>query len=372
MKISFIRGAFLNNFEGQNYNFEVSKLPFEFTGYSSLFPLDSHVAFPVVKLPSVSDLQKIPLLDRLIRFIANRTLGDSQILFGLENKIIGSDIVHVADPHYYYSYQAARLREQGKIKKLISTWWETIPFNNESTLAKKRMKKYVMKNVDMFLCYTKKAKACLVTEGVSEHKITIIPLGVDLGIFAPGGKKDETVFTILFVGRLVKEKGILETYDAFKKIAPYMKHAVLRIVGDGPLKSSLQQMIILDELEAKVSIETKEYQQMPSVYQEADVLFVPSKRVKTWEEQYGMVFIEAMASGLPVISYATGSIPEVVDRAGFVSTENELSELVNSLIKLIRDRELGIKIGTIGRERAEKYFDAQKTSKKIFELYMSL
>jgi len=108
------------------------------------------------------------------------------------------------------------------------------------------------------------------------------------------------------------------------------------------------------------------------VYQDADVLFVPSKRMKTWEEQYGMVFVEAMASGLPVISYATGAIPEVVDRAGIVSTENKLSELVNSLIKLIRDRELGAKIGTIGRERAEKYFDAQKTAKKIFELYTSL
>lgn len=371
MNVSFIRGAYLNNFEGQNYNFDTDS-SFKFTGYSSLIPIDSNVPFPFVRLASIADLQKIPLLNIIIRVIANRTIGDSQVLFGLENKITGSDIVHVADPHYYYSYQAARLREQKKIKKLVCTWWETIPFNNESTRAKKRIKKYVMKNTDMFLCYTKKSAACLIAEGVSKDKITIIPLGVDLGTFRPGEKKDSAVFTILFVGRLVKEKGVLETYEVFKKIAPYMKHAVLKIVGMGPLRSSLEQMISRDGLGDKVTIETKKYSQMPYVYQDADVLFVPSKRMKTWEEQYGMVFVEAMASGLPVISYATGAIPEVVDRAGIVSTENKLSELVNSLIKLIRDRELGAKIGTIGRERAEKYFDAKKTAKEILKFYMSL
>lgn len=372
MKISFIRGAYLNNFEGQNYNFETQNSTDQFVGFSSLFPIDSHVPFPVIRLPSIADLQKLPLLNLLIRFIANRTLGDSQILFGIEEKIVGSDIVHIADPHYYYSYQAALLKEQGKIKKLVSTWWETIPFNNESTAAKKRIKKYVMKRVDMFVCYTHKAKACLLKEGVAEKRIVVIPLGVDLGLFKPGEKKEETVFTILFVGRLVKEKGVLEMYDAFKKIAPYMKHAVLRIVGRGPLENTLKRMVSSDNLSTKVSIEARSYYQMPAVYQEADVLFVPSKRIKTWEEQYGMVFIEAMASALPVISYATGAIPEVVDRAGILSTENKLSELVTSLIKLIRDRELGKRIGTIGRERAEKYFDARLTSKKIREFYSSL
>ncbi len=372
MKVSFVRGAYLNNFEGQNYAFESTDPSFQFAAYSSFFPIDTCVLFPLTKLPSISDMQKIPLLNVPVRFIANRTLGDSQILFGLEDAIIASDIVHVADPHYYYSYQAARLREQKKINKLISTWWETIPFNNESTRAKRRIKKYAMEKIDMFLCYTNKAKACLLAEGIAEKRIIVIPLAVDINTFKPREKKDKTVFTILFVGRLVEEKGILDAYEIFKKIAPSMEHVMLKIVGDGPLKKTIQRMVSQDGLGEKVTIETKKYSQMPQTYQEADVLLVPSKQTKTWEEQYGMVFIEAMASGLPIVSYATGSIPEVVDKAGMLFDENKPNELTSSLIRLIRERDLGTKIGTMGRERAKKYFDAKKTSKKIFELYTSL
>ena len=133
-RFALIRGAYLNNFEGQNYQFSL-------VGYSSLFPLDSQVPFPLVKLPSIADMQRIPFLTIPIKIIANRTLGDSQILIGLEKHIVGCDIVHTADPHYYYSYQAALLKERKKIKKVVCTWWETIPFNNESTAAKKKIKK---------------------------------------------------------------------------------------------------------------------------------------------------------------------------------------------------------------------------------------
>ena len=140
MKVAFVRGAYLNNFEGQNYNLD--KKTFQISGYSSLWPIDSHVPFSVIKLPSPADLQKFPLCNKPIKYIANRTLGDSQLLWRLESHIQDADIVHVADPHYFYAYQAAVLKAHGQIKKLVSTWWETIPFNNESVSAKKRIKKY--------------------------------------------------------------------------------------------------------------------------------------------------------------------------------------------------------------------------------------
>lgn len=365
MKISFVRGAYLNNFEGQNYALPI-------TGYSSLFPLDANVPFPLVKLPSIADLQKPPFLNKPIKYIANRTLGDSQILFGLENYIRGSDIVHVADPHYYYSYQAARLKAEGAIKKLVSTWWETIPFNNESTPAKKRIKRYVMSQVNMFVCYTERAKNCLIAEGITEERIKVIPLGVDLEYFKPVKKNESNRFTILFVGRLVEEKGILDLYEAFKMVSQNEQQVMLRIVGAGPLENRVQKLIQKDGFQNRVIIEHKSYKEMPSVFQQADILCVPSKNTKTWEEQYGMVFVEAMASGIPIISYATGSIPRVVGNAGLFAKENNSNELFALIIQIIRAKDLSAKLGTIGRERAEKVFDTRKTRNEIYKLYKTL
>lgn len=365
MKISFVRGAYLNNFEGQNY-------PQDIIGYSSLFPIDAHVPFPVVRLFSLADIQKLPFLNLPIKYIANRTLGDCQILYGLEQYISESDIVHVGDPHYYYSYQAALLKSKGKIKKLVSTWWETIPFNNESTTAKKRIKGFTMQHIDQFICYTEKAKKCLITEGINETAISLIPLGVDTSIFYPVRKKESKDFVILFVGRLVKEKGILDLYEAFKKSLVTLPNLKLRIIGKGPLEKKLKQNIKNDRVEKNASIEHNSYQQMSDVYREADVFCVPSKKTSTWEEQYGMVFIEAMASGLPIVSYTTGAIPEIVQNAALLTSDGNIEELIKVIKSLYSDKQLCSKLGTIGRVRAEKAFNAHVTMEHIKDIYKHL
>lgn len=365
MKISLIRGAFLNNFEGQNYD-----LPL--TGYSSLFPLDSHVPFPLIRLLSIADLQKIPFLNLPIKYFTNRTLGDSQVLFGLEAYIKNSDIVHVADPHYYYAYQAACMRERGLINKLVSTWWETIPFNNENTTAKKKLKRSVMSMVDQYICYTEKAKNCLLEEGVTGEKIQVIPLGVDLKQFSKKKDGEQDVFTILFVGRLVEEKGIRDLYKTFTLLVKEKKNIRLKIIGSGPLEGFLKKKIQSDSLSDVITIEQKAYSSMVDEYHHADVLCVPSRSTQTWEEQYGMVFIEAMACGIPIVSYDAGVIKSIVGNSGLIVEQDDIRGLITSIIRIIEVKELAHKLGTMGRERAELLYDANKTKDKIFKLYKKL
>ena len=177
IKVALVRGKYLNNFEGQNYIF--NKKEIELTGISSLCPIHGNFPFPLIKLPSLADLGN----SRLLKFVTNRTLGDGQILFGLEKLVDEFDIFHTADPHYYYSYQLAKLKERGLIKKLIVTSWEIIPFNNETVKKKKEIKRFVLKQADYFICYTNKAKECLIKEGVDERKIEVVRLGVDLDKF---------------------------------------------------------------------------------------------------------------------------------------------------------------------------------------------
>ncbi len=380
IKVALVRGKYLNNFEGQNFIFDKKKVIL--TGISSLKPLHENFPFPVIKLASLSDFGRSNFLERLIKVIANRTLGDSQILFGLEKYATKFDIFHTADPHYFFSYQLARLREKNLIKKLIVTSWETIPFNNEGIARKAKIKKYTQQFVDMFICHTERAKKALIKEGISEDKILVIRLGVNINQFKHQTlnikyQNDKSTFKILFVGRLVKEKGVEDLYEAFKKVKSLRLKIKnyslkLKIVGRGLLKNKIKKMISRDCLNSFVKIEEKSYKEMAEVYQNADIIVVPSKKTKTWEEQYGMVLVEAMASGLPVIAYDTGAISEVLGGVGLLVKEGNIDGLTSSIIYLLKNKNLREKIGRMGRERAEKLFDSRKIAKKIEEIYINI
>lgn len=360
IKVALVRGKYLNNYEGQNYRFDKKKIAV--TGIASRFPIDAVVDYPIIKLSSLSDID-----NRLTKAIANRTLGDNQILFGLKKFSQEFDIFHSADPHYYYSYQLSKLKRLGLIKKLLITFWETIPFNNETVRRKKLIKRFSMDYADLFLCYTERAKKCLIDEGIRENRIKVIKLGVDLSRFKIK-KRQSNQLTLLFVGRLVEEKGVLDLYRAFRKI----KQGRLIIIGKGPLKRKLKEEIRRDGLEDGVAFESRTYRQMPAIYQQADILIMPSKKTKTWEEQYGMVLIEAMASGLPIIAYDTGAIGENLGEAGVLVRENNADSLARQISSLIRNKNLRIKLGTMGRNRAEKFFDSRATALKIQNLYETL
>src|SRR3989338_3411118 len=362
IQVALLRGKYLNKFETKNLVF-TTKENIGITGVSSLHPIHTTFSFSTIKLFSLIDL----LDNKPARFIANRTIGDLQILFGLEKILPSFDIVHTADPHYYFSYQAAILRKKELIPKLISTCWETIPFNNESTWVKKKIKKLAMKHTDYFICPTKRAKRALEKEGISSDKITVIPMGVNINKFCK--KKNKHIKTILFVGRLVEEKGILDLYEVYKKINN--SNLRLLIVGSGVLGNKLKQLIINDKLQKQVFIERSSYKEMPNVYNEADLVVVPSKTTKTWEEQFGMVAVEAMASGLPVIAYHSGALQEVIGKAGVLIEEGDEKGLVSAISRILNDDKLALRLGTIARERAENLYDCSKVKNQYKKLYES-
>ncbi len=372
--VAFVRGAFLNKFEGQNFIFPKN---INLQGFSSLHPIHSDLPFPVTRLPSISDLNALPVINQSeifqkgIKFLSNRTLGDSQILFGLEHHLQNCDLADTADPYYFYSYQLARMRQKNLLKKLVVTYCETIPFNNESVARKKLIKYFTISQADLFICHTELSKKALIEEGVKENKIEIVRLGVDQSRFHKIPKKKYADITILFVGRLVAEKGILDLYEAFRNLkkSKSTTNVYLRIVGEGQLRSQLEKNINSDGLQQWVNIEVKSYDEMPSVYHDVDIFCLPSKRTKTWEEQYGMVLVEAMASGLPVVSTNSGSILEVVGDAGILVEESSPNKLQEVLKRLIESDDLRMKMSSKSEERAIKFFDSQKTAVILDRIY---
>ncbi len=375
--IALVRGAFLNEYETQNFRLRTIDKRFRIVGISSKNPISAQVGFPVIKLLSLSDLG---FCRRIPRFLLNRSIGGCQFLFGLSKTVSKFDIIHTADPHYLYTFQLAKLRKAGVIKKLISTSWEIIPFNNESTLIKRHNKYFAIKHIDLFLVYTRMARKALEKEGVSPKRIKMLHLGVDTKRFHPApvvSKDSKKNIRILFIGRFVEDKGIYDLGKVYNLLlSKYSKDFVnksieLIMIGDGRGKNRMKLYFHENNIK-NVTFKKVSYKDIHKEYQRADIFILLSRSSKRWSEQYGMVLLEAMSSGLPVVAYKSGAIGEIVGKAGVLVKEGDLNNTVLMLKSLILDDNLRYRLGKLARKRAIKYFNSETTAKEIVKIYESL
>lgn len=374
LKIAIIRGRYLNQYEMQSYEPLASR--FKIMAFSSKKPLEEKFKFPVKKLFSPLDLPdfpyKLPILNRLC-------FGDSMYLFGLEKALGGFDLAHSRETYFHFTQQALNAKKARIIKKVLVTVSETIPFNHEGIWRRKTFKKRSLKEADHFHTLTEKAKRCLIKEGCDPKKITVIPYGIDLNKFkvsssakATADKKNSKLIKLLFVGRLVKEKGIYDVLRAFVQLIKEKTNCQLTIIGNGEEKESIKNLINQIGFNQFIKIKKVSYAKMSEEYQKADIFVLASKPTKYWEEYFGMSLIEAMACGLPVVSTTSGAIPEVVGKAGLLVTPGKANELFFAFRKLIENIALRKKLSLKARQRAENYFDSRKVALKIGKLYKKI
>ena len=357
MKISIIRGAFLNPFEFQNYSELKDK--HDVIAISSKHPISSKIYLPLTKLWSPTDLPNFPFKYPIL----NRLFIDAQKLFGLENVIKGSDVVHVAETYYGYTHQAIIAKRRRLVRKVISTVWEVIPFNNEGIRGRKEYKKLAYENIDKFIAVTEKAKQALIKEGVRSEKISVVNMGIDIEKFQPKHiKKDTKNVNILCVARLVEEKGIVDLLEAFLAIKEKNPNVKLTFIGSGPLKKELIGY-------KNIFVKSVPYQKINKEYQKADIFCLPSRETKTWAEQYGMCLLEAMASGLPIVTTNSGAIPEVVGDAALISHHSNVKELKTNLENLIYNEDLRRSLSKLARKRAIEKYNRHKIGKQIEKIY---
>ena len=360
MKVAVVRGKYLNRFEMQNYASLAGR--FDMVGFASLFPIHSDVGFLVKKLASPMDLPDFPLK---LAFL-NRLMIDAMYLFGLERRLQGFDLVCARETYFHFTQQTLNAKQKGLVKKVIVTCSETIPFNHEGIWGRKKFKKRTIALADHFHCLTKKAKDCLVKEGADPGKISIIGYGIDLDRFKPRSKRviRRNGLNLLFVGRLEEQKGIKELLEAYRSIKRDYLTVSLRVVGKGPLRSVIEKQ--------GIKTETVPYSKMPAIYHQADIFVLPSKPTKNWEEYYGMALLEAMASGLPVVTTDCGAIPEIVGDAALISPHSKAEKLYLSLKQIIshcKKREI---YSRKAYRHAKKYFDCRKQADKIGLLWRKI
>lgn len=377
MKIAIVRGPSLNPWEMQN--FEPLAVKHNVLAIGSTKPVYdiAQINLPIKKLICLGNILEI--FPYGIPFLY-KVLGDTQKLFGFEKAVLGFDVVHTAETANYYSLQAIKAKEKRLVRKVVVTVWENITSLGEDNPKREEIKREVCRKADLFLAVTKLAESTLVSEGVDSKKIRVIPPGVDLGKFKPKPvnievRKEynipESKKIVLFVGRLVKEKGVFNLLEALGSIKKKEDWLAL-FAGSGPEKEQLIKKSKTLGLNSQVKfIDPQQYDKMPQIFNLADILVLPSIKTDGWQEQYGMVLVEAMASGLAVIT-TKGAQEEVVGRAGVVLPENNPKLLAGALRRLLKDEEELERARSKGRRRAEDLFDAREVSKRIEKAYKEI
>jgi alpha-maltose-1-phosphate synthase len=229
---------------------------------------------------------------------------------------------------------------------------------------------------------SERAAKCLELEGAKPENIHICPPGVDLQRFQPRPKPeswlkslnlDNDDFIFLSVAALVWEKGILDILHAFKKLTlHYPKQKIkLLFAGSGPLKKRIVELINQLDLNEKVRLTKFPYEKMHEAYNLADVFILASVPRPGWLEQFGYVLPEALASGNPIITTESGSIPEVVGDCAELVPPSDFLALYQKMELLLKSSKLDA-LRSKARLRAELNFNRDRNAQKWLHAYESL
>ena len=203
---------------------------------------------------------------------------------------------------------------------------------------------------------------------------TIIPNGIDSKHFSPSASPiDEFAdgkLNILFVGRLEKRKGLNYLLKAYKQVKQEIPNSRLIIVGPGTrLRHKYEKQVIRKGLKDVVFIGYASYRELPRYYKTADIICSPA----TGRESFGIVLLEAMAVGKPIIASDIEGYTSVMTHGaeGLLVPPKNAGKLAEALVSLMTDEPLRQQMGANGRVKALEY-DWEHIARRILNYYLSV
>lgn len=233
---------------------------------------------------------------------------------------------------------------------------------------------------DLFMPISNHWRKRLIELGCNKDKTVVHRAGIDSEKFRSQERRPHknNIINILTVGRLVEKKGIEYAIQAEASITHKYPNldTKYRIGGDGPLKTKLKALI--SELNAEEQIKLLGIlrdDEVKSLMMQSDIFLLPSVTSQEGDQEgIPAVLMEALATGMPVISTYHSGIPELVadGKSGFLVPERDVDALVEKLGYLVEHPELWSKMGRFGREFVEKHYDIKKLNQRLVEIYQNL
>lgn len=208
-------------------------------------------------------------------------------------------------------------------------------------------------------------------------KIHIIRCGIDSEVFVPPQPRHSNgLFRVLCVASFEEVKGHRYLVEACRLLRDQGINFVCDLVGEGPVRRQIEQQIADTELSEKVIVHgSRPRQQVAAMFRNADVKVLPSVPTRNGKrEGIPVVLMEAMASGLPVVSSKLSGIPELVEdgRSGILVMPRDVEGLARTLQKLSNDADLRHQMGRVGREKVLREFNLRTNAAALAKLIRSV
>lgn len=244
----------------------------------------------------------------------------------------------------------------------------------------KKTTRWLMEHyVDKIAAVTNAVKDVMINSGVPDEKVTVINPGQELEKFTNaakyrqctreefGIKSDDIV--VASAGKLHHGKGIFELLQAAEVASKKHPNIKVMYIGDGPEQDQLKDMIDKLGMEDRV-IMAGFRTDIERLYSAIDIFVLPSKLY----ESFGMVLIEAMAAGKPVIGTAVGGIPEIISNGqnGILVAPGEHLPLAEAIDALVSRPDMAEEFVAESNIRLNENFTAEASSKKFVKLMQNM
>lgn len=200
-------------------------------------------------------------------------------------------------------------------------------------------------------------------------QVEVIPFGIDPELFyLKMNHVDRTVKNILSVGSLLPIKGHSVLLHSMVEIVSKLPNVQLTMVGVGPLDSDLKTLAADLGISDKVTFAgSVEHHELPPYYARADVLALPS----LYEGQ-GMVAVEALACGVPVVGTGVGILPDLPRDVCTITRPGDSEGLAENLIRVLSQTEARKEVSFRARRIVEREYSIERTVEQFLELYNRL
>ena len=328
---------------------------------------NSLLLFYNVHVPSVEFYERARRRGISVRMVHCRGRADWRAVREIKQYIAedGIDLVHT---HGYkadlYGYFAAR----GAEKPIVATCHNWLG-GTAALGIYNRLDRMVLKRFSAVAAVSEGVRERLLKSGMAAKKINLIGNGIDVAAFERGEALpelrgvDRTVIGV--VARLDLQKGFQYLLDAVRELAPQFPSLHVVVVGDGPDRGAIEQMIEQKGLRDKVMLAGTR-SDIPNVYASMDIFVLPSLN-----EGLPMTVLEAMAASKPVIATRVGGIPKIVqeEKSGLLVNPGDAPALRDAIARLLGDGDLCRRMAAAGHEWVAKDYTADAMARQYRALY---